>query len=68
MSTSDRLDQPTRALAYEQAMERVGGGLAPADDEASIFYAQLQQGLRSPRRHASAPISPIPPTRPMRNS
>ena len=35
---ADRLDQPTRALAYEQAMERVAADY-PADDEASIFYA-----------------------------
>jgi hypothetical protein len=35
---ADRLDQSTRALAYEQAMERVAADW-PADDEASIFYA-----------------------------
>jgi hypothetical protein len=35
---ADRLDQPARAVAYEQAMERVAADY-PADDEASIFYA-----------------------------
>ncbi|NBW11052.1 MAG: hypothetical protein EBR82_23775 [Caulobacteraceae bacterium] len=35
---ADRLDQSSRALAYEEAMARVAADW-PADDEASIFYA-----------------------------
>jgi hypothetical protein len=44
---ADRLDHRTRALAYEQAMERVQAK-HPGDHEAAIFHALALDGLQLP--------------------